>query len=175
MEVHILFLQHGKKNLKVSTAVGTAWPIHKIQSVRLTGKTAIYQITLRVPKVSLGVNHVLRVKLMTISHTVLQLYRKQKRQFRKISNISKKHRTVHFRSYKCITNYPKHIPKTPKSTFKFDLDLIFQGHFDRQSSKTLQHRKNLKITLFSSQELQYLILVDCLYCHKTHIIVVLIS
>ena len=93
----------------------------------------------------------------------------------KYSTFPKNHRTVHSRSYKCITNYPKHIPKTPKSTFKFDLDLIFQGHFDRQSSKTLQHSKNLKITLFSSKELQYLILVDCLYCHKTHIIVVLIS
>ena len=58
----------------------------------------------------------------------------------------KTHGRRHSRPYKCITNYPKLIPKTPKSTVKFDLDLIFQGHTALQSSKMANFQEFLLIT-----------------------------
>ena len=45
---------------------------NETQTVRITGKTAIYQIKLRIPKVSLGIYLFLRVNFMMISQTVFQ-------------------------------------------------------------------------------------------------------
>jgi hypothetical protein len=50
-------------------------------------------------------------------------------------------------------NPPKHIPKTPESTFRFDLDLIFQGHIVRQSSQKAHFQKITKICYITDIDL----------------------
>ena len=67
-------------------------------------------------------------------------------------------RNTHFRRQYIIIDPPKHTSKTPKSTFKFDLDLIFQGHLTNQSCKTVPFSKNLKNAFFSCYQSDYLFL-----------------
>ncbi len=67
-------------------------------------------------------------------------------------------RNTDFRRQYIIIDPPKHTSKTPKSTFKFDLDLIFQGHLTNQSCKTVPFSKNLKNAFFSCYQSDYLFL-----------------
>ena len=55
-----------------------------------------------------------------------------------------------FRSYKCITYPPKHVLKSYKSAFKFDLNLILKGVLPLQNSKTGIFQNSWKITYFSN-------------------------
>ena len=65
-----------------------------------------------------------------------------------------------FRSYKCIKDYPKHVPKPSKSALKFDLSLIFKAVLMHQSSKTGTFQNLWKICYFSNIPMTYISVGD---------------